>query len=230
MATKEEVRTMARENFEDVRTMLDALPDERWDEATFCEGWRVRDLVGHLLAGTTIPIPKFVATVAAGGFRIDDVSKRVSIEHGNQPISVLREKFNEETSREKYRGFAGLLTPNGILLDWVTHYLDIVTPLDIDVDIPDARMAAALEPTTGSRQRNVQRAFASPQPTSTGAKGQVQRSTHPPEYSSPPWAVAHNFSPNSTATEPRSFVSGWQPDVRCRTEATASGDRMTGFE
>lgn len=145
MAAKEEVRTMVRENFEDVRTMLDALPDERWEEATFCEGWRVRDLAGHLLAGTTIPIPKFVATVAAGGFRIDDVSKRVSIEHGNQPISVLREKFNEETSREKYRGFAGLLTPNGILLDWVTHYLDIVTPLDIDVDIPDARMAAALD-------------------------------------------------------------------------------------
>ena len=145
MATKDELRTMVRQNFADARTTLDALPDERWDEASYCEGWRVRDIVGHLLAGTTIPIPKFVATVAAGGFRIDDVSKRVSIDYGSQQINVLREKFNEETSREKYRGFAGLLTPNGILIDWVTHFLDIVIPLDIDVDIPDARMAAALD-------------------------------------------------------------------------------------
>ncbi|MDW3178761.1 MAG: maleylpyruvate isomerase family mycothiol-dependent enzyme [Acidimicrobiia bacterium] len=145
MVAKDESRAMVREHFADVRAMLGELPDERWDEASFCEGWRVRDLIGHLLAGTTIPIPRFAATLAAGGFRIDEVSRRVSIELGNQPIGDLREQFNKESSREKPRGFAGLLPPQGILLDWVTHYLDIVIPLDINVDIPDDRLTAALD-------------------------------------------------------------------------------------
>lgn len=145
MATKMETRTMVDENFADLRAMFDSLPDERWDEATFCEGWRVRDLVGHLLFGTTVPVPKALAKVAAGGFRVDDVARRMGIEFGNQPISVLREQFTIESSRDKPGGIAQLLTPSGVLLDWVTHYLDIVIPLDIDVDIPDERLAAALD-------------------------------------------------------------------------------------
>lgn len=145
MATKAEIRNMVSAHFADVRAMLDALPDERWDEATHCDGWRVRDLVGHLLAGTTINVPKFLATVAAGGFRVDEVSRRVSVELGDQPIGVLREKFTTETSREKPTGIAGLLPPGGILLDWVTHYLDIVIPLDIDAGIPDERLITALD-------------------------------------------------------------------------------------
>lgn len=145
MATKTELKQMANENFADVRATLDALPDERWDEPVLCDGWRVRDLVGHFVAGTTIPVPKLAGKVAAGGFRVDDVVKDVSIDIGNRPISELRQEFDENSAKEKPGGFAALLPPKALLADWVTHYLDIVVPLELDVEIPEERLVAVLE-------------------------------------------------------------------------------------
>ena len=143
--SKAEYRQMAAENFADVRATLDALPDERWDEAVLCDGWRVRDLVGHLVAGTTIPVPRVVGRVAAGGFIVDKAVMEVSIEVGERPIADLRASFNEESAREKPRGVAGLMAPKAVLCDWVTHHLDIIVPLDLDVDIPEERLVEVLE-------------------------------------------------------------------------------------
>lgn len=145
MATKERVQEMVSENFADVRATLAELPDERWDEPVLCEGWRVRDLVGHLIAGTTIPVPQVVAKVAATGFRVDEFSRRESIKVGNRPIATLRQQFNEESSTDRPGGIARLLPTETLLVDWVTHYLDILVPLDIDAELPDERLAAALD-------------------------------------------------------------------------------------
>lgn len=145
MATKERVQEMVSENFADVRATLAELPDERWDEPVLCEGWRVRDLVGHLIAGTTIPVPRVVAKVAATGFRVDEFSRRESIKVGNRPIATLRQQFNEESSADRPGGIARLLPTETLLVDWVTHYLDILVPLDIDAELPDERLAAALD-------------------------------------------------------------------------------------
>ena len=145
VATKVRVQEMVRENFADVRATLAELPDARWDEPVLCEGWRVRDLVGHLVAGTTIPIPRLMAKVAAGGFRVDGVVKRESIKIGDRPIATLRQQFNEESSADRPGGFARLLSNENLLADWVTHYLDILVPLDIDAELPEERLAAALD-------------------------------------------------------------------------------------
>lgn len=145
MATKERVREMVGENFADMRATLGALPDERWDQPVLCEGWRVRDLVGHLLVGTTIPIPRLAAKVVVGGFRVDEFVKRESIKIGDRPIATLRQQFNEESSVDRPRGIARLQSNELRLVEWVTHYLDILVPLDIAVELPEERLAAALD-------------------------------------------------------------------------------------
>src|SRR5690606_18647488 len=45
-------------------------PDD-WDHPSLCEGWRVRDVYGHMCVGHTYPLPKLLAKVAANGFDVD---------------------------------------------------------------------------------------------------------------------------------------------------------------
>ena len=81
----------------------------------------------------------------AGGFRIDAVVKRESIKIGDRPIATLRQQFNEESSADRPGGFARLLSNENLLVDWVTHYLDILVPLDIGAELPEERLTAALD-------------------------------------------------------------------------------------
>ena len=48
---------------------LHELDDEQWDEASLCDGWRVRDVISHMCVGYTTPMP-----VAAGQDREEGAS------------------------------------------------------------------------------------------------------------------------------------------------------------
>ncbi len=49
-----------------------------WDHPSLCEGWRVRDVYGHMCVGHTYPLPKLLAKVAANGFDVDKGSAKES--------------------------------------------------------------------------------------------------------------------------------------------------------
>jgi uncharacterized protein (TIGR03083 family) len=50
---------------------LTELPDETWDKPSLCAGWKVRDIVAHLIATAQMTPPKFFGRLAASGFRFD---------------------------------------------------------------------------------------------------------------------------------------------------------------
>lgn len=147
--TKQEYVRHCQEHLADFRSFLEALPDDRWDEPSLCEGWRVRDVVGHLTIGRTIPVTRVLMKVAAGGFNVDKVVDRASRDFGgSHSPSEMRTIFNAETSRPKERGLAGVEPPKAKLGDNVTHMLDITVPLGLPVDLPEARLVATLEALT----------------------------------------------------------------------------------
>ena len=55
---------------------LAALPAGAWDEQSLCVGWRVRDVVAHLIATAQMTPPKFVGKLAASGFRFQDMAAK----------------------------------------------------------------------------------------------------------------------------------------------------------
>jgi uncharacterized protein (TIGR03083 family) len=134
---------MLRETAAEFAAVLDELPDERWDEPSYCEGWRVRDVVGHVVVGTRVPARTVVRKVAAGGFRLNTVVGRESRRMGDQlTVDDLRSEFRMGT--DEFGGIVRFLPKKPLFADNLTHLLDVTEPLGIDVDVPDERLVAAL--------------------------------------------------------------------------------------
>jgi len=47
---------------------LDALPDDAWDLPSLCTGWRIRDVVAHLVVTAEMTPPRFFGAIARSGF------------------------------------------------------------------------------------------------------------------------------------------------------------------
>ena len=58
--------------------VLAALPAERWDEATLCAGWRVRETVAHITMAFRYTLPKVVVGMIKAGGRFDRMADRAA--------------------------------------------------------------------------------------------------------------------------------------------------------
>lgn len=144
--TAEGRHAMTLESAADIRRMLDELPEERWDEMSYCEGWRVRDVAGHFVLGTATPARTVVKKVAAGGFRLNTVVGRESRNVGNRlTVDELRAEVRRGTDVEEFGGILRFLPQKPLPADLLTHLYDIAEPLDLDVDVPEERLVGALE-------------------------------------------------------------------------------------
>ena len=54
----------------DLVALMDELDDAEFDHASLCHGWRVRDVVSHLVLGHVTPMPKMVGLIARSGFNV----------------------------------------------------------------------------------------------------------------------------------------------------------------
>ncbi len=65
-------------------TTVRLVGDDQWGLPTPCDGWSVRELVGHVAAGC-----RMAATLAAGGTR-DDAISVLGVDHlGNDPVGAI---------------------------------------------------------------------------------------------------------------------------------------------
>jgi uncharacterized protein (TIGR03083 family) len=148
-----------REHLSDFRGFLTDLPDERWDEPSLCDGWRVRDVVAHLTIGRTMPVRRVVWKAARSGFRIGSMIDRESRAFADaHTTDALRATFAAETSRDPERGLARIEPRPAKLGDNVTHLYDIAVALGIETSLPADRLVAVLDALPkigmwGSKQR-----------------------------------------------------------------------------
>lgn len=144
--TADDRARMLRENAAQFAAVLDELSDEQWDEPSYCEGWRVRDVVGHVVVGTRVPARTVVRKVAAGGFRLNTVVGRESRKMGDElTVDELRSEFRLGTDVDELGGIVRYLPKKPLFADNLTHLLDVTEPLGIDVDVPEERLVAALD-------------------------------------------------------------------------------------
>jgi uncharacterized protein (TIGR03083 family) len=144
--TAHDYPALVRDELADMRSLLRGLPPDAWDAPSLCEGWRVRDVVGHACTGYTYTIPKVVFEVARHGFSLQKAADRVAIEFADDhsPAELL-EVLDEATSLEKPKGFVKTVAWRDRLADHMIHELDIRRPFGMAREFPAERMRAALD-------------------------------------------------------------------------------------
>jgi uncharacterized protein (TIGR03083 family) len=106
--------------------LLETLTENEWNEPSLCTGWRVRDVVGHMVSETTMTLPKVVKGMVKSGFRINRFLAADACERGCCSIPDLVEDFRiAMPTRTHLRGLSSL----SMLEDIIIHSLDIRRPL-----------------------------------------------------------------------------------------------------
>jgi uncharacterized protein (TIGR03083 family) len=112
---------------------LGTLTDEQWATPSLCAEWTVRDVLGHMIATAKMTPPRFFLSMAAAGFRFNNMSaKGVATETTARPadgLAVFRDHLKDTTH------------PPGpveaMLGEAVIHPADIRTPLGIAHRYPE---------------------------------------------------------------------------------------------
>ncbi|TYP88983.1 maleylpyruvate isomerase family mycothiol-dependent enzyme [Blastococcus xanthinilyticus] len=132
---------MARGERVDLADFLDTLQPQQWDAPTLCAGWRVRDVVAHVVSYEEHGLNDLVKRLARARFA----------PHRLNDVAVL--EYNERTPQELLRFLRDHSEPRGVtggrgggvgLVDALIHHQDIRRPLGMPRTIPAERLLHAL--------------------------------------------------------------------------------------
>jgi uncharacterized protein (TIGR03083 family) len=127
----------------DFSAYLHTLKPEEWDKLSLCEGWMVRDVVGHILYGNELKLWTLPFRLARFGFSSDRSGKHYSIQRARNVAPVLLLKAFDE--RDPWAGTCRIFPPRLTLLDRLVHHQDIRRPLGHPRQIPEERLRAVLD-------------------------------------------------------------------------------------
>jgi uncharacterized protein (TIGR03083 family) len=130
--------------------LLATLPQEDWDRPTLCAGWRVREVVAHILMPLRYPTWRFLAEMARTGGNFDRMADRVARRDGAVPppdlVTALRQQ--EYTVWKPPGGGAAA----GLTHD-VIHGQDIAVALGVEHLIPEEAVRIVLDTVAGPKSR-----------------------------------------------------------------------------
>ena len=127
----------------DLAELLAGLPHDDWDKPTLCTGWRVRELVAHIVMPYRLSTPRFLLGMMRARGNFDRFADR----HARRDAAVLSPAELTETLRQNVDhpwkppggGYQGALSHD------VIHGLDLTVALGIDRKVPANRMRHILD-------------------------------------------------------------------------------------
>lgn len=136
-------RRLHDEENADFSAFLHTLDTREWERPSLCEGWRVRDVVGHILYGNELNLVTLPFTLARHGFSSDRSGKVHSIARaeGRPPEELLADFDN----RNPWAGSARVFPPRLVLLDRLVHHQDIRRAVDRPRTVPAERLVPLLD-------------------------------------------------------------------------------------
>ncbi|QYN33368.1 maleylpyruvate isomerase family mycothiol-dependent enzyme [Pseudonocardia sp. DSM 110487] len=132
---------LARAERADLLAFLAGLSPQQWDTPTLCAGWRVRDVVAHMISYEGLRGRELCRRLARGGFRLagtNAVGVAEMRDSGPDELLSLLEQRLEPSGLTT--GFGGRVA----LLDAMIHQQDIRRPLGVPRTIPGERLVPAL--------------------------------------------------------------------------------------
>ena len=113
----------------EVADLLDTLSESDWNAPSLCQGWRVRDVAGHLSIITTVDTWQLIAAVPRAGVNLNSINTHLATRQGSRRpedlVAALREHADD-------RRTAMVLDTRNSLFDVIVHSQDIAIPLGKD--------------------------------------------------------------------------------------------------
>lgn len=155
-----EYERMLWDESSDIAAALGELQDAEFDAMSLCEGWRVRDVVSHMVVGHTAPMSKILVEVAKNGFSVPKGSFEISREYGSaHSAAEIRDAWSAVARDHTRKGITKVISEKEGMVDHLIHHQDIRRPLGRPRTIPAERLTAALDalPTIGGFLKSKQR-------------------------------------------------------------------------
>ncbi|MEV5650023.1 maleylpyruvate isomerase family mycothiol-dependent enzyme [Nocardia sp. NPDC052254] len=132
------IRQLLNDERADLIALLGELSDAEWETPSLCAGWRVRDVVGHLLYDEISPIG-YARIAARCRMDTDRVNAHLVDRVQDLPPAQLLARFERSGQR------ITRMWPSLGLADMTVHHQDIRRPLGRPRTIPADRLVAVLE-------------------------------------------------------------------------------------
>jgi len=119
-----------------------ALDETAWDEASWCSGWQVRDVLAHLVKNAESTPWSLMGDLLRGGFRPDHSVNKAAKRLCGVPVPELADRLRRAADERLRSG--GSSKPFG-MGDIVVHSADAFRPFGEDVDVPPDVSASVLD-------------------------------------------------------------------------------------
>ena len=140
-------KTMMWDEVADIGVLLHELDEGAFDTPSLCDGWAVRDVLGHMGLGHTTPMPEVLARVGRYAFNVNKASYTESKTlFAGQGADEIRRFWDEVmVARQPRKGISKLIRTKSGFLDHLIHNQDIRRPTGKPRTIPEARLRRALQ-------------------------------------------------------------------------------------
>jgi uncharacterized protein (TIGR03083 family) len=130
---------MATAERTDLANLLATLRPEQWEAPSLCEGWRVRDVVAHVMSFDVSPLGMFRRAIRGRVVHINQV--------GVDELALLStdELLDELRAHLRPQRLATIFGGRLALLDVTIHHQDIRRPLGLRREIPAERLRLVLD-------------------------------------------------------------------------------------
>jgi uncharacterized protein (TIGR03083 family) len=121
---------------------IESLDETAWNTASWCEGWRVRDVLAHLVLVAEATQLSMARNVLRGGLRPNRTVSRAAQTLGDTSVPELAGRLRKAAERR----FHVLGSPSEVALGEVlVHPADALRPVGLDGDAPPADAAPVLD-------------------------------------------------------------------------------------
>jgi uncharacterized protein (TIGR03083 family) len=140
-ASNADVLSLARDERADIAEFLATLAPEQWEAPTLCAGWRVRDVVAHMISYDELDGRGLARRFVEGRFLLDRVNAVGVARYGSRsPHELLVLLKDHLEPRGLLSAFGGRVA----LVDGLIHHQDIRRPLGMPRAVPADRLLVAL--------------------------------------------------------------------------------------
>jgi uncharacterized protein (TIGR03083 family) len=119
-----------------------SLDEAAWDAASWCAGWRVRDVLAHLVRGAEMSYGSLTVDLLRGGFRPDASVRKAARRLGDTPVAELADRLRAAADRRFH--LVGSSEGMG-LADVIVHSADAFRPVGLEVEVAPAHVVRAVD-------------------------------------------------------------------------------------
>ncbi|MEV6971755.1 maleylpyruvate isomerase family mycothiol-dependent enzyme [Hamadaea sp. NPDC051192] len=120
---------------------LDTLTAAEWNAPSLCQGWRVRDVAGHLAIIPTLTTWQLLTVAPRAGFNPNKINTLIAVRSGSREPAVVVSQIRAHADATRT---ARVLDTRDCLFDVIVHAQDIALPLGREFPIPAEDLGPAL--------------------------------------------------------------------------------------